>query len=106
MTSTATEILDGGQSGEELLAAFRRGQARTALDERLVAHSLDLFDGEGRNSEVERFLAAADALRGRVSTQMATEMVRRREGAEAERKRRFGELQEAARPQTGRDELS
>jgi hypothetical protein len=92
MGSTASEILEGGQPGEELLAGFRRGQARTALDERLVTHGLDLFDGEGRNSEVERFLTTADALRGRVSTQMATEMVGRREAAEVERKRRFGEL--------------
>ncbi len=92
MSGTAAEILEGDRPGEELLAAFRRGQAGTALGERLSAHGLDLFDGEGRNDEVDRFLEAADALRGRVSTQMATEMIQRRETVEGERKRRFGEL--------------
>lgn len=92
MGSTAEEILDRDQPVDQLLAAFRRGRARTALDERLVAHGLDLFDGDGRNHEIDRFLAAADALRSRVSTQMATELVGRREARKAKRTRRFGEL--------------
>lgn len=92
MASTADEILSGNQTGEGLLASFRRGQARTALDERLSAHGLDLFDGEGRNGEIERYIAGANALRSRVSTQMASEMVSRRDAAEAEEKKRFGDL--------------
>lgn len=92
MAGAATEILDGHLPGEGLLAAFRRGRARTALDERLAAHGLDLFDGNGRNSEVDRFLAAADGLRNRVATQMATELAHRREAEQAEHERRFGEL--------------
>jgi len=92
MGGTAAEILDGHLPGEGLLAAFRRGRARTALDERLAAHGLDLFDGDGRNSEVDRFLAAADALRDRVATQMATELVHQREAKKTEHERRFGEL--------------
>ncbi|HWI96191.1 MAG TPA: DUF4011 domain-containing protein [Solirubrobacterales bacterium] len=92
MTSTVEEILSGDQLGEELLASFRRGQARTALDERLSASGLDLFDGEGRNHEIERYISATNSLRSRVATQMASEMVRRREGAEAAEKKRFGEL--------------
>lgn len=92
MTSTVEGILGGGQSGEELLASFRRGQARTALDERLAAHGLDLFDGEGRNHEIERYISAAHTLRDRVATQMASEIINRREAAETADRKRFGEL--------------
>jgi hypothetical protein len=92
MGTTASALLAGAVGTDELLPAFRRGQARTALDERLAQHGLDLFDGQGRDDEVGRYAIAADQLREGLPVQIASELLRRRGAVVGQDGRRFGHL--------------
>jgi len=92
MGTTARALLIGAVGTDGLLPAFRRGQARTALDERLAQHGLDLFDGQGRDDEVGRYATAADHLREGLPVQIASELLRRRGAVVGQDGRRFGHL--------------
>lgn len=75
LDAAADAVATAEIDGNELHLAYRRGLARTALDERLAAGSLRFFDGLARDEQVDRFNQTNAQVRAELPSRMVNALL-------------------------------
>ncbi|MDR7304234.1 DUF4011 domain-containing protein [Haloactinomyces albus] len=92
LSAFVRQLLDGEILARDADEAFQRGQATTALDERLSHADLHFFDGAAHTHEVQEYLDAGARLRRITPEKLASDVLRNRPPVSTDTSSRDGEL--------------
>ncbi|WP_229874374.1 DUF4011 domain-containing protein [Amycolatopsis deserti] len=98
------QILEGELPADDLELAFLRGQAQSALEERLTTNDLRFFDTGAHEQQVGDYLRLSDEVRAQYPHRLDSELVAARPAVDKDFQAKAGEL--VRRLNSRRDKLS